>query len=80
MANQIKIERKKAKLTQTELAKKINVSLRTIQRIEKNEKVLTVEEAFDISEALAIDPIQFIANYQNELTNRTVLLALGFSL
>lgn len=80
MANQVKIERKKVKLTQTELARKINVSLRTIQRMEKYEKILTVEEAFDISEALAIDPIRFIENYQNEFTKRTALIALGFSL
>ena len=48
--------RKRAKLTQTELARRLRWSQMTISKIETGEKRVTVVELIEIAEALGFDP------------------------
>ena len=51
---QIRYLRKKAGITQTQLAKRVGISLNSVQRYEKNERQPSVESLFQIANALGV--------------------------
>ncbi len=51
MTNSIHVERAKFRMTQDDLAKKVNVSRQTIYSIEKGKKLPSVQLAFEIAHA-----------------------------
>ena len=53
---QLRALRKKAKMSQTELAEKIDVNLRTIGAWERGETIPNAEQIWNCSEALGTDP------------------------
>ena len=58
--------RKKMKLTQEELAEKSNLNTRTIQRIENNEEIPSIETLSKLANTLNIsdkDLVQYIKNF-----------------
>ena len=58
----IKFYRKKAKLTQTELADKINKNIRTLQHYEKGDIAPTFDIIKEIAEILGVSPYDIVRN------------------
>jgi transcriptional regulator with XRE-family HTH domain len=56
----IKQVRLKQKITQSELASKCDVDIRTIQRIEKGKNNFSIKILFAISEVLEIEPFEML--------------------
>jgi transcriptional regulator with XRE-family HTH domain len=55
--------RKDAKLTQTELAVRLNRRQAYISRIERGERRIDVVEFLDLAHAIGINPARFIADF-----------------
>lgn len=53
ITNSIHVERAKLRMTQDDLAKKVNVSRQTIHSIEKGKKLPSVQLAFEIAHAFS---------------------------
>ena len=58
----IKFYREKAKLTQTELADKINKNIRTLQKYEKGDITPTFDIIKEIAEILGVSPYDIVRN------------------
>ena len=58
----IKFYREKAKLTQTELADKINKNIRTLQKYEKGDIAPTFNIVKEIAETLGVSPYDIVRN------------------
>ena len=61
--------RKKLKLTQEELADKSNLNTRTVQRIENNEEIPSIETLAKLVYALNIsdkDPVEYIKQFYKQ--------------
>ena len=56
----LKANRKKAKLTQAQLAEKINVDNRTIQKFEAGDSNITILNIYALAEALKISPSELL--------------------
>lgn len=65
LGERIKQARKKAGLTQRELAEKIGVSLRTIQRYERNERQQHVEQLYKTSETIGVSVNSLVGMSEN---------------
>lgn len=66
LANTIHVERAKTRMTQQELAEKVNVTRQTIHSIEKGKKIPSVQLALEIANVfnVSIEKI-FLLNPQN---------------
>lgn len=60
-------QRSKAGLTQTELAKKLNVNQTYVSKYELGERRLDIVEFFEIAEAIGFDPIKFLKNWRSQI-------------
>ena len=74
----VRIYRKKACLTQEELAEKLNVSKNTVQNYERKEGFPTIENLDALVEVLKIEPYQlFISQNEKLQTARQFLEQVG---
>lgn len=67
IGRRIKAARKAAKMSQTELANRINKTLRTVQKYESGEIVPSIDMIGQIAEVLGVLPFQLIAYERQEL-------------
>ncbi len=65
IANNVKLYRKKEKLTQMKLAERAELSLDSIKRIEAGKRTMSLENFLRISEALQV-PLSFLLYGQGE--------------
>lgn len=65
IANNVKLYRKKEKLTQMKLAERAELSLDSIKRIETGKRTMSLENFLRISEALQV-PLSFLLYGQGE--------------
>lgn len=56
--------RKDAKLTQTQLAHRLNRRQAYISRIERGERRIDVVEFFDLAHAIGLNPVKFLADFE----------------
>jgi transcriptional regulator with XRE-family HTH domain len=61
--------RKDAKLTQTELAERINRRQAYISRIERGERRIDVVEFLELAHAIGINAAKFIATFERTVQN-----------
>jgi len=52
------------------LAKRLDQPQSVISKIERGERRIDLVELFIVTEALGIDPVQFVSEYQEELQKR----------
>ena len=67
IGRRIKAARKAAKMSQTDLANRINKTLRTVQKYESGEIVPSIDMIGQIAEVLGVLPFQLIAYERQEL-------------
>ena len=67
IGRRIKAARKAAKISQTDLANRINKTLRTVQKYESGEIVPSIDMIGQIAEVLGVLPFQLIAYERQEL-------------
>ena len=64
VAAQLRAERARADIKQTELAQRSGLSINTIQRLESGEREMKMSQLFAIASALGVDPGNFIDSAQ----------------
>ncbi len=60
IGRRIKALRKRAGLSQSQLAEAIGVTYQQVQKYEKGSTALTVERLYQIAEALSVSPLDFL--------------------
>jgi transcriptional regulator with XRE-family HTH domain len=61
--------RKDAKLTQTQLAERLNRRQAYISRIERGERRIDVVEFLDLTHAIGLNPVKFLADFEHRVRN-----------
>ena len=70
ISSNIRLYRKKAGLTQTQLAEELEISLATLRRWECGETTPTGAKISELANRLGVEPVDLVANDPNENKNK----------